>query len=109
MSDINYEEIDKNMLPIFQSLVHSIFNGDYKSFLEHHPPAPEAQFDEAVSVLKSLGKPIKLEYLCYLVKLDRIKILYKVTYSDTPEELLWDFNLIAEGDDFRVVNLGFDK
>jgi hypothetical protein len=109
MSDENYEGIEKNMLPIFNSLVTSIFDGDFKSFLKHHPPVPEAQFDEAVSNLKPLGKPIKLEYLCHLVKLDRTKVLCKATYSETPEELVWDFNLIPDGDNFRLENMGFDK
>jgi len=59
--------------------------------------------------LKPLGSPIKLEYLCYITKLDRVKMLCKVTYSDTSEELLWDFNFRSEDGEFKLINLGFDK
>lgn len=109
MANPDYGDIKKTMLPIFNSLVESIFDGDFKSFSKHHPPAPEAAFNKAVSILKPLGKPIKLEYLGHLVKLDRTKVLCKVTYSDSPEELVWDFNLKRDDGEFKLINLGFDK
>jgi len=77
--------------------------------LKHCPLLPEAEFDEAVSALKPLGKPTSIQYLCHLIKLKEIKILWKVTYSDTPEELLWDLIMIPDGSNVKLVGLGFDK
>jgi hypothetical protein len=109
MSELNYQELGKSLLPVFNSLVNSLFEGDFDMFLKHHPPTPEDSFNEAVAILKPLGKPIKLEYLCHLAKLDRVKMLCKVTYGDTIEELVWDFNFKTEGDEFKLINIGFDK
>ena len=109
MFDVKYEDIEKNKMDMFIVLVNSMFDDDYNTFLKYHPPASQAQFSDAVSTLQPLGKPVKVEYLCHLVKHERIKVLCKVTYSQTPEELVWDFNLIPDDDDFRLVNLGFDK
>ena len=109
MSAINFQDLQKSMQPVFDSLVHCLFDGDYKTFLEHHPPAPELSFLEAVAILKPLGKPIDIKYLCHIIKPDRIKMLCKVTYSDASEELLWDFNLAPDGEGYQLLNMGFDK
>ena len=109
MSDVNYQELGESMLPIFNSLVDSLYKGDFEAFLEYHPPTPKDPFDKAVSILQPLGSPTKLEYLCHVTKLDSVKMLCKVKYIDTSEELLWDFNFRSESGEFKLINLGFDK
>ena len=109
MSDVNFQDLKENMLPTFHSLVNSLFDEDYDLFLEYHPPVPKDEFDRAVSILKPLGKPVKLEYLTHIVKINKIKMLCKATYSDTVEELLWDFNLVPDGGEYKLINMGFDK
>lgn len=109
MSDINFQELGKRMMPVFHALVNSLYDKDFDLFLEHHPPAPKEEFDKAVSILAPLGKPIEVEYLSTIKKPNRLKVLCKVTYSDTAEELLWDFNLIPNDGEYRLVNMGFDK
>ena len=109
MSDAEFKALKENLLPVFIALVNSLFDEDYALFLKHHPPAPKTEFDRAVSILKPSGKPEKVEYLGHAVKVGGVKMLCKVTYSNTAEELLWDFNLIAEGGNYKLVNMGFDK
>lgn len=109
MSDVDFRGLSEKQLPVFNALVNSLFDEDYDLFLQHHPPAAKDQFEQAVAILKPLGKPLKLEYLSHIVKIDSIKMLCKVTYSDTVEELLWDFNLVPEGGGYKLVSMGFDK
>ncbi|MDB3936041.1 hypothetical protein N9383_04905 [Granulosicoccus sp.] len=40
--------------------------------------------------------------------MERIKLLWKVTYSDSKEELLWEFHIELDGSDERIVSMGID-
>lgn len=109
ISDINFQDLEKRMTPVLLTVVTGHFEGDYKTFQKHHHPiVAEAAFQKAAAALKPYGKPVDVKYLGHLIKLDGIRLLWRVRYSDSKEELLWQFNIELDGVDERIVSMGID-
>ena len=99
----------QRMSPVLLSVAISHFEGDYETFQTHHDQlVPEAMFQNVASALKPLGKPVDVKYLGHLNKVEGIKLLWRVTYSDSKEELLWEFNIEIDGYGERIVSMGMD-
>lgn len=109
ISEVNLQELEQRMSPILLTVAVSHFEGDYKTFqMHHHPIVAESAFQNAVSALKPYGKPVEVNYLGHLLKSERIKLLWRVTYSNSTEELLWEFHIEHDGNAERIVGMGID-
>ena len=109
VSEINFQELEQRMSPVLLTVAISHFEGDYKTFqLHHHPIVAESAFQNVASALKPYGKPVDVNYLGHLIKSERIKLLWKVTYSESEEELLWQFYIEHDGNNERIVAMGVD-
>lgn len=109
ISEINVQELEQRMSAVVRTVAISFFEGDYKTFQTHHYPiVAKAEFQNVATALKPYGKPIDVKYLGHLVKLEGIKLLWKVTYSNSKEELLCNFNIELYGNNERIVSMGID-
>lgn len=109
ISDIDLQELEQRMSPILLTVATSHFEGDYETFqTHHHPIVAKAAFQNAAYALQSYGKPVDVKYLGHLMKKERIKLLWKVTYSESKEELLWEFHIELDGNNERIVSMGID-
>lgn len=109
IGDVNFQELEQRMSPLLLTVAISHFEGDYKTFQTHHAPiVAESAFQNAASALKPYGMPVDVEYLGHLVKSERIKLIWKVSYSESDEELLWEFHIEHDGNAERIVGMGID-
>lgn len=109
ISEMNVQELEQRMSAVVRTVAISFFEGDYKTFQKHHYPiVAKAEFENVATALKPYGKPIDVKYFGHLVKLEGIKLLWKVTYSNSKEELLSNFNIERYGNDERIVSMGID-
>jgi len=107
ISDIDLQELEQRMSPILLVVANSHFEGDYETFQKHHDPiVPEEKFQQVASELKPMGKPVDAKYLGHLIKAEGVKLLWRVTYSDSKEELLWQFNIELDGIGERIESMG---
>ena len=109
VSDIDLHDLEKRMSSVLLTVANAHFEGDYETFQTHHDPiVPEEEFQQVASSLKSFGKPVDVRYLGHIDKLERVKLLWKVTYSDSKEELLWQFNIELDGIGERIESMGIN-
>ncbi|MFK7856251.1 MAG: hypothetical protein AB8B79_19200 [Granulosicoccus sp.] len=109
ISDIDFQELEKRMSPILHAVAISHFERDYETFQTyHHSIVAKAAFQNAASALQSYGKPVDVKYLGCLMKKERIKLLWKVAYSDSKVEVLWEFHIEIDGNQERIVGMGID-
>jgi len=109
IAGVNLRELEQRMSPVLLTVAISHFEGDYKTFQRHHAPiVAESAFQNAASALKPYGKPVDVEYMGHLIKSDRIKLIWKVTYTESEEELLWEFHIEHDGIGEKIVGMGID-
>lgn len=109
ISEIDLQALEQRMTPVLLTVATSLFEGDYKTFQTHHYPiVANAEFQNVASALKPYGKPIDVKYLGHLVKSEGIKLLWKVSDSNSEEEMLCHFNIELYGKDEKIVSMGID-
>lgn len=109
---MNIENAEVVGRPIIEKIIAAHDQSDYallKAQLPELSKLPLEAFDEAVKTLRPLGTSTNILYLGHLRKIDVHVLLWKVSYSDTEEEILWTIAL-AESDDGPIVKaLLFDR
>ena len=109
LSDIDLQDLEQRMTPVLLAVANAHFEGDYETFQTHHGPiVPEEKFQQAASSLKSFGKPVDINYLGHINKLEVLRLLWRVTYSESKEELLWQFNIERDGTGARIESMGIN-
>ena len=109
ISEIDVQALEQRMTPVLRTVAISLFEGDYETFQTHHYPiVAKSEFQQVATALKPYGKPVDAAYLGHLVQLEGIKLLWKVTFSNSKEELLCDFSIEFYGNDERIVGMGID-
>jgi len=109
ISDIDLQELEQRMSPILLVVANSHFEGDYETFQKYHDPLVlEEHFQQVASALKPMGKPVDAKYLGHITKAEAVKLLWKIKYSNSKEELLWQFNIEIDGYGERIESMGID-
>ena len=109
MPESNISSVKSRVQPIFQSILDCHYEGDFKAISEIYPSSPSHAFEQAVSILKPLGKSTMVEFLGTINKVSETKLLWKVSYQDSREELLWELSIEANSNEPKLVGIGFDK
>lgn len=109
MSESDIVQLKSRVQPIFDTVLECHYTGEFNAISGIFPSLSSDVFDEAVSVLKPLGKPVRVEFLGAINKLSEVKCLWKVSYQNSDEELLWELLIDGRGDEPMLVGLGFDK
>ena len=109
MPGSNISSLKSRVEPIFESVLECHYRGDFKAISKMFPSLPSDVFEQAVSILKPLGKSTMVEFLGTINKVSEVKFLWKVSYQDSQEELLWDLSIESNSDEPRLVGMAFDK
>lgn len=109
MPESKISSLKNRMQPTFQSILDCHYEGDFKAISKIYPSLPSDVFEQAGRILNPLGKSTMVEFLGTINKVSEIKLLWKVSYQNSPEELLWDLSVEANSDEPKLVGIGFDK
>lgn len=109
MSESDIFQLKSRVQPIFDTVLECHYTGEFNAISKIFPSLSSDVFDEAVSVLKPLGKPVRVEFLGAINKVSEIKCLWKVSYQNSDEELLWELLVDDRSDELEFLGLGFDK
>jgi len=105
--DIDLHDLEKRMSSVLLAVANAHFEGDYETFQTRHDPiVPEEEFQQVASSLKSFGRPVDVKYLGHINKPEGVRLLWRVTYKDSKEELLWQFNIELDGIGERIESMG---
>lgn len=109
MSESDIVRLKSRVQPIFDTVLECHYTGEFNAISKIFLSLSSEGFEEAVGVLKPLGKPVRVEFLGAINKVSEIKCLWKVSYQGSDEELLWELLVDDRSDELKLVGLGFDK
>ncbi|WP_152521593.1 hypothetical protein [Marinimicrobium sp. LS-A18] len=109
MSESDIVRLKSRVQPIFDTVLECHYTGEFNAISRIFPSLSSEVFDEAVGVLKPMGRPARVEFLGAINKVSEIKLLWKVSYHSSDEELLWELLIDGRSDELKFVGLGFDK